>query len=211
MEHVEPLDTKQVAESAVSQYPALPFDPLFSYLSAIVEWNERIGLVSRQRPLEVLARLVSQSARLWEMVTAAASPVTRAIDIGTGAGFPGMIWKLLSPGTEIVLVDRRANKATFLQRTVAVLGLDRVEVFQGEAEDAARHSRLQESFDAAATMTVGPLDITIPLVTPFLRPGGVYATVLPTGEEPPPSVSGFRLVTSETDPGGTRCLFRRAE
>ena len=195
----------------ISQYPALPSDPLLSYLSTIVEWNERIGLVSRQRPLEVLARLVSQSVRLWEMVTAATSPVARAIDIGAGAGFPGIIWKLLSPDTEIVLVERRANKVTFLQRTVAVLGLSGVEVFQGEAEDAARHSRLQESFDAAATMAVGALDITIPMVTPFLRPRGVYATVLPTGEEPPPSASGFRLVTSETGPGGTRCLFRRAE
>ena len=86
MENAEPLDVKQLIRSAVATHSALPSDLLLSYLSGILDWNERVGLVSRRAPLAVLDRLVDQSARLWEMVTAARSPVERAIDIGTGAG-----------------------------------------------------------------------------------------------------------------------------
>jgi len=211
MEHAEPLDIKQLTKSAVAQYPALPIEPLQIYLDSILEWNERAGLISPHDPLATLSRLVAQSARLWEMVGEVHAPVRRVVDVGTGAGFPGMIWKLLDPEIEIVLIDRRVRKATFLQRTLAVLGLEGADVFEGEAEDAARLSGLAGSCDAAAAVAVGAPMITAPIVTPFLRSGGVFATVLPAGDPPPARVGQMVLAVSEEDPRGTRCIFRLVE
>lgn len=212
MEHAEPPDIKQVTESAVAQHPALPFDLLHIYLTHIIEWNERIGLVSRERTLATLGRLVTQSVRLWEMIGEAHSPIHRAVDIGTGAGFPGVIWKLLSPETEIILIDRRAKKATFLERTVAVMGIEGADVFEGEAEDAVRLSGMARGCDAAAAIAVGSPELTIPLAEPFLREGGVFATTTSSSESPPERLDGMQLAAMERVAGGPNlCIFRREE
>jgi 16S rRNA (guanine527-N7)-methyltransferase len=216
MNRAEPHDINTITYSAVSRHPALSFDPLHAYLSAILEWNERAGLVSPRDPGSVLARLIDQSVRLWEMAHGTLSYsdtsgyALRAVDIGSGAGFPGMIWKLLSPRLEITLIDRRARKATFMERTAATLGLSGVEVYAGEAAAAARLPRLSGTRDVVAATAVGPLDDTALLAAPFLRPGGVFVTVVPAGDPRRDVPGGLAVVAREPDATGDRVALRRA-
>jgi 16S rRNA (guanine527-N7)-methyltransferase len=216
MNRAEPHDINKITYSAVSRHPALSFDPLLAYLSAILEWNERAGLVSPRDPGTVLTRLIDQSVRLWQMAQDALSNDTTigcmgsAVDIGSGAGFPGVIWKLLSPDLQVTLIDRRVRKATFLERTVASLGLSGVDVFAGEAVAAARLARLAGTRDAVAAMAVGAIAETAPLAFPFLQPGGVFVTVIPAGERSGEAPDGFAVATRESDATGNRIALRRA-
>jgi len=208
MDNAEPLDVKQLIRSAVATHSALSSDLLLTYLTGILDWNKRVGLVSRRSPLTVIDRLVDQSARLWEMVTEGRGPVERAIDIGTGAGFPGLIWKIMSPQTEVVLVDRRAHKITFLRRMVTVLGLSGVEIYEGEASVVAGRPDLRGSCDVAATMAVGGLDFTAPLVRPFLRPDGLFATVRSIANTDETDINSCRIINYENTPLGQLAIFR---
>lgn len=199
-------DIESVATDLASRYPNLPAPALHRYLCEIVTWNDRAGLVSKRSTLPVLARLVDQSARLWALI-AEHKAVTAFVDVGTGGGFPGIIWKLMVPDARALLVERREKKAAFLGRTVAVLGLDRVDVFCGDARDAGHVESYSQAFDAAATLAVALPEKTIPLIEPFLRKDGVFAT-LAARDHSPVNAAGMRLIASAADTGGTLCIYQ---
>jgi 16S rRNA G527 N7-methylase RsmG len=109
------------------------------------------------------------------------------------------VWALLEPEWEFLLVERRHKKAAFLERMAAVLGLDDVEVFAGDAQEAGTITRFVRRFDAATAMAVGPAEKTAGLVEPFLRSGRVFATTVPRDEPAPPANVGGSLVLLEAD------------
>lgn len=98
------------------------------------------------------------------------------IDIGSGAGFPGLILKVAEPALRVTLLEARRKKAAFLQRTVTELDLNGVRVVAERAEVAAHDPLLRARFDLALARGLAPLPVLAELVLPFLTRGGYLAT-----------------------------------
>ena len=110
----------------------------------------------------------------------------RALDLGAGAGLPGLPLKIAAPQLELTLLEATARKADFLREAVHHLALDGVEVLVARAEDAARQATVRESYDLVVARAVAPLPVLLELALPFLRVGGALAA--PKGSRAPQEV-----------------------
>jgi 16S rRNA (guanine527-N7)-methyltransferase len=110
----------------------------------------------------------------------------RALDLGAGAGLPGLPLKIAAPQLELTLLEATARKADFLRETVRELALDAVEVLVARAEDAARQAGRRESYDLVVARAVAALPALLELALPFLHVGGVLAA--PKGSRAPQEV-----------------------
>ena len=97
---------------------------------------------------------------------------SKLIDIGSGAGFPGVCLKIIEPSLHLTLLDASARKMSFLAKVTADLQLDNVEVIRGRAEQLAHQARLREQFDLATMRAVVNLPRGIEIGLPFVRAGG---------------------------------------
>jgi len=211
-----PLDA--LVAALADRHHALPQDDLSTYMHEIVNWNNRIALVSRRSTKSVLERLVNQSVALWDLIGESLEAqssgaqgersLTSFVDVGTGAGFPGIIWKMMSPASPALLIERRERKATFLDRVVRVLGLGDVEVYAGDARDAARRPGMAGAFDVAATLAVATPEDAVPLVRPFLKDSGVFATIVGSSAGAPAEAGDMRLIRSERQRTGALSVYQ---
>jgi 16S rRNA (guanine527-N7)-methyltransferase len=165
------------------------------FVGEILRWNEELGLVSKKDPTGACARLLSESAEFGDVTWRALGDQTgaRIADVGSGAGFPGVVWRLQRPDVELALIERREKRAIFLEKVVRSLGLDRVEVLGADARDVSLREGYRVSFDVVATMAVGDPARTAPQVQDLLVAGGLFATTLPE-EAAAPSRCGRNLI-----------------
>ena len=152
-----------------------PPGKLRAYVDELVKWGERIHLTGRERMADAIAAQISDSMVMLEL----AGEGAEVADIGAGAGFPGIVWKLARPRLEIVLFERKERLASFLERTAAILGLEGVSV---RAEDAALYPEVR-SFDIVTSKAAGRLGEILPLAGRMLKKGGIYVTAKGTGWE----------------------------
>lgn len=114
------------------------------------------------------------------LLTAADFPGKSVIDVGTGAGFPGLVLKIAEPGIRLTLLDSLGKRVRFLEETAAALGLDGVETVLSRAEEAP--GDLRETFDIATARAVTRLDLLSELCLPFVKVGGLFLAM--KGPEP---------------------------
>lgn len=98
----------------------------------------------------------------------------RLIDVGTGAGFPGLVLKLLVPSLEVTLLDSLQKRLDWLGETAAALGLDGVSTLHARAEEQSRLPGFRDSFDFAAARAVAELRVLAELCLPFVKVGGLF-------------------------------------
>ena len=161
------------------------------FVEELLEWNRDIGLVSKRETPAVVARLIERSVRLWDFVRGALAvepaptPVRRVADIGTGASFPGLVWKMISPELDLVLVERKEKKVAFLERVIARAGLANVTPVAADLREFALYERHGHAFDLAVMMAVTtPEDITEPIER-ILRVPGYFCAVRGRNQEIP--------------------------
>jgi len=143
---------------------------LLTYEKELLEWNQKFNLTAIRDSESIRTKhfLDSFSCILaWK-----ASPPNRFIDIGTGAGFPGIPLKILYPNLKLTLVESVGKKAMFCQHIVGVLGLEHVEVIQARAEDLGQHSQHREKYDWAVARAVANLNVLSEYLIPVVRVGG---------------------------------------
>lgn len=97
--------------------------------------------------------------------------VETAVDVGSGAGFPGIVLSILLPGTRFTLIDALGKRVAFLSAVIDALGLN-AEALHLRAEDAARRPELRERFDLATARAVAPMNVLCEYLMPFVKPGG---------------------------------------
>lgn len=136
-------------------------------LTAITERNEFI----EKHLLDSLAPLFS-SGELRELFTGKNHP--RLIDVGTGAGFPGIPLKILCPGLSVTLLDSLNKRVLFLEEVIRELGLKDIEAVHFRAEEGGREVTLRESFDLAVSRAVADLAVLAEYDLPFVRVGGTF-------------------------------------
>lgn len=148
------------------------------YHNMLVDWSARVNLVGdtdievvqRRHFLESLA--LGAALREREILR----PETKVLDIGAGAGFPGLPLKIAWPAIELTLIEATAKKTAFLQAVVDALALPGTRVITGRAETLAHDAALREQFDLVLARAVSPLPALVELGLPFARVGGRLVT-----------------------------------
>lgn len=153
----------------------LPAEPpvveqMKDYAAFLLERNQVMNLTAITEP-EAVARLhFLDSAAL---LGARDLKNARVIDVGTGAGFPGVPLKLLEPSIQLTLLDSQRKRVDFLRESMARLGRSDVTCIQARAEEQSRMEGWRESFDCAVSRAVADLRVLLELCLPFVRVGGV--------------------------------------
>lgn len=149
------------------------------YLDVLTEWSSRLNLVSNADPQIIQRRHFAESiafgAALREREIL--RPGLRVLDLGSGAGFPGLPIKIVWPGVEISLLEATAKKAAFLRAAAGAIGLAEETVVSGRAETLAHDPSLRESFDLVLARAVAPLPVLLELALPFAQVRGRVATL----------------------------------
>lgn len=149
-----------------------------SYLDALYKYNEKVNLVANADPEVVVKRHILDCLALVEVIESAENPIKysgktkRLIDIGSGAGLPGLVIAIAISDMKVTLLDSIGKKTRFLEETSKALSLsERVSVVTGRAEELARTGK-RATFDLATSRAVGHLGIVIELALPLLKVGG---------------------------------------
>lgn len=144
------------------------------YRAELLAWNKRVNLTAISDPGEVELRHFADSLTCLKGLAAILErhPAARIIDVGSGAGFPGLPLKLARPEIRLTLLDSVGKKTAFLEHLVARLSLPNVEVVTARAEELARSAEHRDAYDAAVSRAVAALPVLLELCLPFLRPGG---------------------------------------
>lgn len=145
------------------------------YYAELTRWNRRVNLtaITEWDAAQILHFVDSLSAAA--ALPQAALEGGRVVDVGSGAGFPGIPLKLAYPSMRLALVEARGKKAAFLREICDTLGLRDVEVRAGRAETLAHEPDLREGFDAALARAVDDTAVLAELTLPFVRVGGLAA------------------------------------
>jgi 16S rRNA (guanine527-N7)-methyltransferase len=144
---------------------------LSAYEKELLEWNQKFNLTAIRDAESIRTKhfLDSFSCVLaWK-----ASPPNHLIDIGTGAGFPGIPLKILYPNLKLTLVESVGKKAMFCQHIARVLGLEQVDVIQSRAEDLGQSERYREKYEWAIARAVANLNVLSEYLIPLVKIGGM--------------------------------------
>ncbi len=143
---------------------------LMRYEKELLEWNQKFNLTAIRDVESIRTKhfLDSFSCELaWK-----GSPPNRLIDVGTGAGFPGIPLKLIHPHLKLTLVESVRKKAMFCQHIVDVLGLKNVDVIQARAEDLGQDVKHREKYDWAVARAVANLNVLSEYLLPLVEISG---------------------------------------
>ena len=158
------------------------FDLLERYVSAIVVGNEKTRLTGGRTAEAIHPHIEDAVLAAGALMESAAfepqsGSAPRIIDVGTGAGFPGLVWAILWPEAEVTLLDATKKKTDFLQAAVNDLGLENVKVECARSESVARNKTSRESWDIAVARALAAVDVGAEWMAPLVRPGGNLAFV----------------------------------
>ena len=153
----------------------IPFDPdlpekLLRYHALLMDWNTRMDLTAVTDEAEMMDRhyVDSLMALRFDMIPRKG----RIIDVGTGAGFPGMPLALACPEAQVTLMDAQQKRLTFLQAVIDDLHVRNVTLVHSRAEDGARLPLYREQYDLAVARAVAPLAVLAEYLLPYVRVGG---------------------------------------
>ena len=179
---------------------------LTRYLTEVLTWTSEIALVSRRDPVGTCERLLLESLEIGRLAAIATDETI--VDVGSGAGFPGVVWAIVHPNARVLLIERRERKVAFLERLVRSIPLANVEVFGGEARVAARTEKHRRQYSLAVTMAVGaPLELAGELEG-LLIPGARFVSTIPRDSTPEAARGSFTLMSATSGEYGRYALYR---
>lgn len=143
-----------------------------TYLEGLASWNERTNLTSPAALADAERVHLLDAITLVPIIQRLKPEAPRLVDIGSGAGLPGIALKIAIPDLDIVLIEATQRKAEFISTIAATLELENVEVIADRAELIGRNASYRESFDIATARAVGALAMVMELALPLCKPGG---------------------------------------
>lgn len=170
----------QYAEKAGLKVTPEILKSLEVFLKELLEWNEKFNLTAIKDQNEIWHKHFLDSITVINSIPKNAIKV---IDIGTGAGFPGLVVKILNPRLHVTLLEATGKKVNFLKYIIKTLDLKNIEAVQNRAELLANHPNYRESFDVALSRAVAYMPTLLEYVIPFLKIGGIFIAQKKEGSE----------------------------
>jgi len=148
-------------EATVSQFAI--------FIEEIQRWSKIADLLSQTDPETLIGKHILDSLALLPWIAAG----SRALDLGSGAGFPGLPLAIVNPGISVTLIEARRKRAHFLKESIRKLGLRNAKAYEGKAEHLSQERDLQAAFDLVTTRATWNISLFLTLASPFLRPDGI--------------------------------------
>ncbi len=162
------VDGARELEIELSEKQAKQF---LTYLGILQDWNKRMNLTSLKDPKEIIITHFLDSLTILKAIDI---KEISAIDIGTGAGFPGIPLKILRPEISLSLLDSSRKRIEFLEYLSKSLKLKGLEIIWGRAEEYGRKEGYREGYDIVLARALARLDILVELGIPFLKIRGLF-------------------------------------
>ncbi len=140
-----------------------------NYQRELLAWNARFNLTAITDSESVQVKHFLDALSL---LVAYDRPQARLLDIGSGAGFPGLALKIVRPAWEVTLLEATGKKVTFLRHIIEILGLDGIVAIQGRAEELAHQPTYRAAFDLVTARAVASLSTLLEYSAPYCRVGG---------------------------------------
>ncbi len=164
------------------------------YSELLVEWNEKINLTAITDPQGIIEKHFLDSLAIFK--TGYLKDNFTVIDVGTGAGFPGIPMKIFKNDIELTLLDSLNKRINFLKEVSNTLSLD-ANCIHSRAEDGAKRADLRECFDVATARAVAPLPILCEYCLPYVKIGGIFAALKGPNENAKDSFTAYRTLGAE--------------
>lgn len=148
------------------------YNKLMQYKDLVIEWNEKINLTAITEEEEFIKKHFIDSIKVFR--SSELKDSKKIIDIGTGAGFPGIPIKIINPDIEVVLLDSLNKRVNFLNEVISKLQLKGITAIHGRAEDFAREKKYREAFDAAVSRAVANMAVLSELCIPYVKLNGHF-------------------------------------
>ena len=156
----------KINETQVSQF--------MKYKDLLLSWNEKMNLTAITDDREVLLKHFADSVSLLPFIDLKGKNV---IDVGTGAGFPGLPIKIACPEANLTLLDSLNKRINFLETVVSEIGLSNVTCIHSRAEDGGQNKDYREKFDVCVSRAVANLSVLSEYCLPFIKVGGCFVSL----------------------------------
>jgi 16S rRNA (guanine527-N7)-methyltransferase len=144
------------------------------YRELLLDWNQRVNLTAITDPQDVLTRhFLDSLACLFAIPPAERSKSLRLLDVGSGAGFPGLPLQIAFPDWHVTLLEATGKKVRFLETVIASLHLSQARAIQGRAEELAHDPQHRARYDLVTARALASIPTLLEYCLPFCRPGGL--------------------------------------
>lgn len=143
-------------------------EKFYKYMQLLLDWNEKINLTAITEPNEIIIKHFIDSITIEKYIKS----YSKVIDVGTGAGFPGIPLSILRNDINVTLMDSLNKRIKFLDEVILENKLNNVDTIHGRAEELARNKDFRGKFDVATSRAVASLNVLLEYMIPFLKVGG---------------------------------------
>lgn len=150
------------------------YEQFQKYFELLAEWNKKMNLTAITDESGVALKHFADSLSLLNFVDIPQN--SSLADVGTGAGFPGVVLKIARPDIKLTLIDSLNKRLVFLGEVCAQLGIE-AELIHSRAEDGARDEKLRESFDFVASRAVARMNVLSEYCLPYVKVGGAFCAM----------------------------------
>lgn len=141
---------------------------LYNYMNLLLEWNEKINLTAITDEKEIILKHFIDSFTINKFINSG----DKMLDIGTGAGFPGLPIKIIRAEVDVFLMDSLNKRINFLNEVIESLQLKNIEAFHSRAEEMAKNNKFREKFDVVTSRAVAKLNILLEYMLPYTKVNG---------------------------------------
>ncbi|MFH5836993.1 16S rRNA (guanine(527)-N(7))-methyltransferase RsmG [Proteiniclasticum sp. C24MP] len=163
---------KKSADQLNLSFTEAQYNQFVQYKTLLKEWNEKLNLTAITEDEEIISKHFIDSIQAFQF--AELKEAESMIDVGTGAGFPGLPIKIMKPDLKVTLLDSLNKRLNFLRAVSEELKLENVEFVHSRAEDGARKPEFRDSYDIAISRAVANLTLLTELCLPYVKVGGHF-------------------------------------
>lgn len=169
------------------------------YYRELAAWNRRFNLTAITDYEDVQVKHFLDCIAGWPLITeeigqtSPSSGLLKMVDVGAGAGFPGLPLKIAVPELDLTMIDGTGKKITFLKHVTQTLALKNVHIVQGRAEELGRQAAFRSQFDLVTARAVAPLNTLVEYLLPFVRMSGL-AVIFKGGSAPQEFVEARKAI-----------------